>query len=494
MPNLIYQYNAQRFRPRADGEQELLLFVAPAADIRTWAGVPRKAFDYQHGFQRTLNPARVKDVAQYFRESPRNISPTSVVVGFTGAVEMKILGEELDGIEPVQVTITLPDYTKMSIEELTATVVGELRMRIPDEAGKVDQDLENRIADAVRLEDDEAVDSSFGIATGSEENTDSDSGLDSIADAHSYLADFYAQLRGFQEKAITWPDERQLREVLYSILRPAIIVDGQHRVFGGAVADPDMRFAICALPGSSWAESVYQFVVINQKAKPIKPAFLSSIIATSLNTTEIAEVYDRLRSSRIDVVRAETMERVNTDPSSPFRSTIDFEVEGSPGFLQFPGMARLVRDFQNIPRSAPVLLPNGEWDEAVEGDALDQFFAFWSGVKDYFDAADDRLWRRPTADNPNRLLMIVTLQEMQGLMLDSWADSRVFKLGLLADVREQARRYWDGFPSTFFTDEWRQKGLQTSTGRTIVRDAMLQTRRKLGEKNWSHRRLKLFSD
>jgi hypothetical protein len=138
---------------------------------------------------------------------------------------------------------------------------------------------------------------------------------------------------------------------------------------GSLVARVPMR--TCTLPSvhclsRTWSESVYQFVVINQKAKPIKPAFLSSIIATSLSAEEIASVYDRLRTSRIDVERAEVMERINTDPSSPFKNMIDFEVEGSPGFLQFPGMARLAREFQNIPRSHSILLPDGSWDGVNE--------------------------------------------------------------------------------------------------------------------------------
>jgi hypothetical protein len=53
MANLEYDYVAHYFRPRQGSDQRLLLFVAPASDIRSWAGVPRKAFDYQHGFQRT---------------------------------------------------------------------------------------------------------------------------------------------------------------------------------------------------------------------------------------------------------------------------------------------------------------------------------------------------------------------------------------------------------------------------------------------------------
>src|SRR5579871_4442262 len=76
-----YHYIAQRFKPRAGSEQQLLLFAAPAGDIQQWAGVPRKAFDYEHGFQRTLQGPRVIEIADFFKQSLRNVSPTSVVIG-----------------------------------------------------------------------------------------------------------------------------------------------------------------------------------------------------------------------------------------------------------------------------------------------------------------------------------------------------------------------------------------------------------------------------
>ncbi|HTR13725.1 MAG TPA: hypothetical protein VMI72_10870 [Roseiarcus sp.] len=337
--------------------------------------------------------------------------------------------------------------------------------------------------------DEEVVDKTFGIQ--SETALDIDAVGPEVQD-RSYLADFYAQLLGYSRDLLPWPEEGPLREILYSILRPAIIVDGQHRVFGGAGADENMHFAVCAMPESNWSESVYQFVVINETAKPIKPAFLSSIIATSLSAEEIASVYDRLRTSRIDVERAEVMEQINTDPSSPFKNMIDFEVEGSPGFLQFPGMARLAREFQNIPSSHSILLPDGSWD-GVNEDLVSHFFAFWTGIRRYFDSKDERLWRMPSADNPNNLLKIVTLQEIQGLMLDNWADSRMIRLKSPADTEEAAFRFWTDFPAACFTDEWRQKGLQTSVGRRILRDAITETRRNIGRKNWGHRRLGLFS-
>lgn len=504
MPDLEYLYEAQRFRPRPGAQQELLLFVAPASEIRTWAGIPRKTFDYQHGFQRTLNHGRVGEVSQFFAHDARNVSPTSIVVGLSDAVQVEaeghVEGEGTPGPERVRVRIALPDYAALDMPALAELALVELRSRLAEAVvAEVDANVDLAFAEAVRLTEEDVLDEAVGEAQAAgvegSEGGDEDGGaeLDAGGEERSYLSDFYAQLLGLSRGVQPWPDGDQLREVLYSLLRPAIIVDGQHRVFGGAHADGDMLFAVCAMVDSSWAESVYQFVVINQKAKPIKPAFLSTIVATSLNDEEIASVYDRLRTSRVNVALAETMNVVNTADASPFKGLIDFEVEASPGFLQFPGMSRLVRDFQAMPRTHAVLLPGGDW-AGVQGEWMDHFFAFWRGVRTYFEGQDARLWRKPTIDNSNNLLKIVTLQEVQRLMLDLWAGSRLLRFGDIGRTEELARDFWQEFPATFFTDEWRLKGLQTSVGRRMLREYMLDTRMNIGRRNWGHRRLKLFSD
>jgi hypothetical protein len=491
MTSLKFEYLAQQFTPRKQSGQNLLLFVAPAADIRSWAGVPRKAFDYQHGFQRTLDARRVTDVKDFFHEDDRNISPTAVVIGLTGKVELTPFekGSKADAqIQLVRLVIDVPALEEMNLGELVDQVLVDLKGRLPKTVvDEIEADVEQAVKIANRLQEQDAVDEAFGIGDSNGANVESE-----VID-RSYLADFYAQLRGYVLGLLPWPEEEQLRQVLYSILKPAIIVDGQHRVFGGSAVDEGMLFAVCAIPNATWADSVYQFVVINQKAKPIKPAFLNAIIATSLSTDEIAAVYDRLQASSIDVELAQTMERVNTDPASPFRAMIDFQVAGAKGFLQFPGMTRLANDFERIPRTHPVVLADASW-RGLEAGWLDYFFALWRGVRKYFESADPRLWRHPTEDNPNNLLKIVSLQEVQRLMLDNWADSRVFKITSVDKLEEQAGLFWEEFPSAFFTDEWRKKGLQTSVGRTIIRDAITETRRNIGRKGWGHRRLGLFSD
>lgn len=486
---LQFRYLAQRFRPRKKDDEQLLLFVAPASEIRNWAGVPRKAFDFQHGFQRTLDPNRVTQVVDFFREDPKNISPTSIVVGLSSSVQIKKISAGVpssDLMEWVEISISMPNLELASIEELTVLALNALRHRIPKaEISQIEADVASAIAEATRLQDENIVESDDAVL---------EQDMSLAASERSYLADFYAQLLGYQQKLVPYPaNEEELRETLYSQLKPAVLVDGQHRVFGAATIEGGMLFSVCAMTATSWPENVYQFVVINQKAKPIKPAFLSAIIATSLTSDEIASVYHRLSASKVDVERAELMELLNTDKKSPFKGMIDFEVAGSPGFLQFPGMTRLLSDFKNIPNSRSNLLPDGEWNGKT-GPWLDHFFAFWRGVREYFEPMDARLWREPSQDNPNNLMKIVTLQEVQGLMLDTWADSRLVALTTPEQTESSAKNFWKDFPATFFTDEWRQKGLQTSVGRKILRDAITETRRNTGKKNWGHRRLGLFSD
>lgn len=488
MNDTVFEYVAQLYEPR-EGAGQVLLFVAPAGEIRAWAGVPRKAFDYQHGFQRTLNPSRIEDVAAFFKEDAKNITPTSVVVGLTGGVELEpIAGVSTSHSAVVRIKITSEDLEGVPIAELADKVLAHLRERLPLDVVKlIDSDVASAMVEAIRLEESQEVE---------ETAADEADGLvqpERGATAKSYLGDFYARLLGYKNGLLPWPQEDQLRQVLYSFLRPGIIVDGQHRIFGAAMADEGILLSVCAVPNASWAESVYQFVVINQKARPIKPAFLSSIIATSLNNEEIKSVYSRLETSKVKVESAGVMERINTDDASPFKGMIDFQVEGALGFLQYPGMSNLVRDFKNIPRSYPILLTDATWATA-EGEWLDHFFAFWRGTRAYFEGKDARLWQESTDANPSNLLKIVSLQEIQGLVLSNWADARDKQLSKPELTQQWAFNYWTDFPSTFFSDEWKKKGLQTTVGRRILRDAITETRRNIGRKAWGHRKLGLFQE
>ena len=150
---------------------------------------------------------------------------------------------------------------------------------------------------------------------------------------------------------------RYTRSELLSYLTPVILVDGQHRLLGALeslrlsldtfestgslpIDDPltekmlhlieqgmqhqDVRGSLEAelvrfLPVSLLLskepqEHVFQFIVVNQKAKPIPPALLATITSTTLTDDELESVADRLRTcwDRRSSTRALSLESLPT--------------------------------------------------------------------------------------------------------------------------------------------------------------------------------------
>ena len=189
--DLRFEYAAQQFRQR-DGSPEILLFVAPAAEIRKWAGVPRKTFDYQHGFQRTLNPSRVSEVADFFREDPNNISPTAIVIGFTDDASLKQT-KSADEPSLTRIQIRLPDLEEETVDALIKRGIAALECRLsPNLIEQVKANVDAAVASAMQIQEEDRIDDEFGIV----EETPS-ANLIAEEPSRSYLADFYAELMGF---------------------------------------------------------------------------------------------------------------------------------------------------------------------------------------------------------------------------------------------------------------------------------------------------------
>jgi hypothetical protein len=486
-----YKYTGFTYSPRNNGS--LVSFIAPVGDIKAWAGVPRKNFNYQHGFQRTLSEKRVAELREFYALNDKNLTPTSIIVAVrAGACAITALSKkDQDGNELMppglcQIEMEVPAFSSESTKNLIDSAIDLLKERLgSDSTTSVENDLNAAIDIAIEAETADEADQVSDIETSAAGD------LDEIPSSH--LLHFFTELLAIKSGKSSIEDEPKLREVLYALLKPAIIVDGQHRVYGAAAYTESMQFNVNAIPDADWLEQVFQFVIINQKAKPIEPAFLHSIVATSLTDAEIGHLYKRLQKSGVDVDRAQFMNRINVDAISPFRGMIDFDVEGASGFLKFPGMSALARSFRNISKDFPGLV-GAELNWQDENTWLGHFYAFWTGIRDYFSALDPRLWSAPSEDNPNNLLKIVTLQEIQRMVLESWADARAFKLEDAASTKIQSRNYWTGFPPQFFSDEWRKKGLQTAVGRKYLSEAIQTTRRNLDRKGWGHRRLGLFQD
>ena len=73
-------------------------------------------------------------------------------------------------------------------------------------------------------------------------------------------------------------------EALRDMLKPALVIDGQHRLFGAAGVEEDIPLLVCSLVQPSWKEQVFQFIVVNDKAAGIPKPFITSLAGMSLTS------------------------------------------------------------------------------------------------------------------------------------------------------------------------------------------------------------------
>src|SRR5262249_3100042 len=90
----------------------------------------------------------------------------------------------------------------------------------------------------------------------------------------SYLASLAKELSAAITDWDTVAPARQeaIKSYIEGVSKPGLIIDGQHRVFGAKnVSEHDVRLPVILLPGLAYSEQVFQFYVLNSKARPLKP-------------------------------------------------------------------------------------------------------------------------------------------------------------------------------------------------------------------------------
>ena len=449
-----FSYLARRFLQHPNTGIPLLSFVASSDDIVKWAGIPRKAYGFKEGtltgFQRQLDDNRTKEMRDFIA-SEDNVSPTAVVIAFCEGtvssrrvIDHEFLNEGDDPGELVWVDFELEDIPS-TISEAVEKYLALVTPRLPAFQGSETNGV--LVAEASEVADEE-------------EFIVHDSRLIEFADdLRKVLSDI--RQRG-DDPDLYSEEEIKLLETLTELLKPAMLVDGQHRVYGSHTLEMDIPFPVCALPNVSWEEQVFQFVVVNQKTQPIPSSFLNAVLTTSLTQSEIENLTERLDAAHINIEEHQVMDRINNDPKSPFLGMIESKIAVEEGKLHYPGMRQLVNQFRRLtpdPRFANIaadLCVGSTVREKKRDWAGDKWFvyfcAFWGTVKEKFEEAqtgDHTLW---TPDS--QLLQIAVLQIIQdeflsrsSYILEGWpADIEEFK--------ERVKRWVKNVPRTFFAEKW----------------------------------------
>lgn len=477
------EYPALLFRQNPDAPP-LVLLSASAIELDQWVGIPQKTriTDGETlGFQRDDNPERVEQIAKFYGEA-RNVihnpllcairQRVGVDVTFTPKADAQT--DANSSATTGTLKINVKDRSSSSLLELIREVRQSIEARVDGLAARpLPEMLIAKLLTQVEILRQDPQDKVMD---------DSDSGEDIISEnqqaveealfEESHVTDFWDALRAREEllgrlgSQFTGDDFLGFtRSAMEAYLKPVVLVDGQHRLLGALKAardavdkDPEVierignlvaqgtpeneikhqllmerarSLPISLLLDHHPGEHVFQFVVVNQKATPVRPALLATIISTSLSESELEPISDRLENAGVPLKSSRAISFFARHPSSPFAGRVarGLSDEGS-DLLPWTVLGQLVAMFRDLSgarfyhdskmdyadnwkrrqleRSKLVDTTQGAaaayeaWRDP-DGPWRSVFIAFWSAVRDTLGSASNpdagNFWGKPRTSN-----------------------------------------------------------------------------------------------
>ena len=247
---------------------------------------------------------------------------------------------------------------------------------------------------------------------------------------------------------------------------PGIIIDGQHRMYGVQLCDPELPLNVVALINPEDEEIAFQFLVINNKASKVPTDHVKFLVKLEEDRLE-----KRLKAARITSgTYSSYVDIVDNSPESPFYKSIIWPVESSVGDSDRKDLVRPASIEQAIATVAKKKLPDlNDVDSLVEF-----FFTLWEAVRDKWP----ELW-----SSDSKLLQKVGLVTFTMFVIEdlvSIADRGYLTLSDPDEVRREIRKnILDCLTPQFWKSDWTAKSLDTSAGRQIVVDALVEVRRNI---------------
>lgn len=425
----------------ASEQASVLIFAAPSADILSFAGIPRKeVVDASRGetvgYQR---PPSDRKLPRFLNE-PENIIPTSLLLATRNRQKVTFIANpnnseprvSLSGVVEIDVDFHHETSFQILLEELLTL----LERRHP-KLSEIHPD-ERLVARAKRAltDPDPAKDQSeqAGTQDAGEENlpdTDTDQEEEEgneelgavVFDQNAQIENFYVTAKS-AHKALTEASNLEnlntilgfSKGMLLDYIRPTIVVDGQHRLLGAEETiktkwetaqeqDPhiaarlanrespeevkaifykanDRLFGISLMVSDDWAEHVFQFITVNQKAKSINKSLLSSIISTSLTDQELNRIKPRLGSAGIKIEDLTIVGKMRL--SGPFAGLVSAGFDTRSGVsetdkLDQSSLIKIFKIFRDLSGAKDPLLTDG--DAAREWRST--FLSQYAHIQDY---------------------------------------------------------------------------------------------------------------
>lgn len=432
------RFECIRFSQYGQEESDnLIMFAAPAKKIYNWAGIPRKAWQIRMLFQRPITKVRGRELKDFWKvaSSPnegllekRILGPTAIVIAIQGSPTVN--DNQIDISYTPVVDVTCEPIKNISI--LAKRVYPSVFNRLDKEQKILLEEF--RINPFQNFPDIE----------------------------HDYVFEFALQLtqmisdseRFVQVNAIEPEAQREIVLSMESICRPAIVVDGQHRLWGAAHIQKNIVLPVVAIPNCDWIEQIYQFVVINEKSQKVETSLLTDIFGSSLTKSEQVKVRGTLERSKVDVESRIAAVIASRTEDSPFYNMVKLKIEGtapeeySPYLTERTIRALIDGTSQNYSRGwrsdddfyeefiKPKFPDRSEWESWTNGLWRDYWFCFWSTIRDYYN---DQSLKSPLAVkvwdpiNQTNLTKAVTLRQVQTLFMEKCIE-RMKTIDQISDI------------------------------------------------------------
>ena len=469
---------------------ELFAFVASSNQLTKICGVARKSERLLTNYQRALDTNRLaKEVTPFFR-IPTNSSPTAIVLSIHESPTVKIdfcdVGDEIGlGIHLKKMTIEMEDIDSLSDNDVITRAIEFLNERlsnsteVPDEASSESED-DSSSTDHEDDEDTENEDEDEGEGEAEESNGEAEIDLGK------------SMLRELREKLISRTDiQRDLLDALRDMLKPALVIDGQHRLFGAAKVEEEIPMLVCSLVKPDWKEQVFQFTVINDKSVGIPKPFITSLAGMSLTPEELKALTSRLAQAGVRLWEVEVMQRIGYDPKSPFYGKINFNVAGAGGGLGYQTMKKVGRAWYDVRNDGLIALIRGIYQhpgakkitqkslkQRWQKDELwyDYFAIFWGAIKTKFGTT--KLWELHSS-----FMLAVVLEQFQTHFLEYLESVSSLTIGKISESDDSLRKdkvrfdyvqivdnYVSKFEERHFAKPWSKKSLNHKDGKKHLAD------------------------
>jgi hypothetical protein len=463
-------YEVFAFRQQKNSPIQLA-FVAPAGQVMSWAGVPRKSDELLTGYQRFLDDVRIKTEVLPFFQNPMNCSPTAAIVALRKNAGMN--GCDLrfhDGSDDVGQGVVKP-----------ATLIIN-QIHYSDDSDQIFEDALAYVKERLAFEASEPDDNDEGEI--SEDDLDIDSDDEQEEPIH-LGSETLVRMKKLLEDKSNW-NRKEFRDAIADYVKPAFLIDGQHRIAAAAkLGKEGLPFMLCGLFDASWEEQVFHFTVVNLKPKKIPPNLITSIAALSLTRTEQVNLETRLENAGVRMWEVSLMSQVSFNKISPFYEKVDMSVGSKNQSLKlgYGSMKRVASvwyrcSYTVLTRIARILSETKSDQKAKrnwkdEGLWFDFFRAFWSEVRDSYS---EILWQKQEG---NRLFNGATLWALQESMLQAMsvfpASTWTIEESLEGEQRSEelqkkfrsaVSELMVNFPEKLWTDSWTRPSQDTTPGRS----------------------------